>query len=459
VGRYAKQPAADRGLMYYDDSVIEQSTVQKLLWHLLPLLCLLSMAAVLDRLSLGYAAPAIAAALHLNAAQLHRAALAFGLGGILAGLPATWLMLRYGVRRWTAGIAVAWGTIAVAQALVWSPAALTALRLLLGATEVSLVAAMVFCLRGWMPERHRAVAIGAMIAVASFTPLIAAPVSHLLLWIGRWFGITDWRWLFAVEGLPALWLGLHVPAQLPPEPPDAPWLPASERTWLATRLPQGPAEQTARFVGGLRSAAAWRLAAASAAVGLVADGLQVWLPLAMQPNGYVAPWIAAAVMGATALSGTAAAVAAGLRWRESRQWRRALVVGLLAVGGSLAAAGCIPNGIVAMVLLAVAASLLPGLLVLIWTLASGSLPGAAAAAGLGLVAVAGAFGATAAAGLEALCHDAAARCVVLAVACATTAWLVRGLQRSHPAEAAQRRPMPAQDTAARQQPRAGSAPP
>lgn len=421
--------------MYYTDSVIEESTVQKLLWHLLPLLCLLSMAATLNRFSLGYAAGSLGPALGASAGQLAFANNLFCVGYVLASLPAAWFLLRHGARRWLTAMVLTCGALAIGHAMVWNVASLYALHLLLGAAEAGLLPGMMFYLTLWMPPRHRAKAITALVAAAWLVPLFAAEASALLLLLGRWFAISDWRWMFVVEGLPTLWIGLHVAGRMPQAPAEARWLPASERQWLLDQLRGAvPPGAAIRFADGLRSTPMWRLAAALGIVGLVSGNLGMWVPLAMQQVGYVPPGAGAAIMATASVLGVVVAVVAGLALTGRAQCRRGLAVCLALAGVCLGTAAVLPYGIVAVLMLAVIACVAPAIAVLAWVLAPCVLTGAAAAAGFAVLGVAGMVGSFAAGGLAVMQLDVGGRCLLLAAACLAVAWLVRGLDGRHPAK-------------------------
>lgn len=423
--------------MYYDDDVIEQSTEQKLLWHLLPLLCLLSMAATLNRLSLGYAAAALGQELDIGATQLAIAENLFCVGFLVASLPAAWFLLRFGARVWITGIMLATAGFALAHALVWNAASLYAVHLLLGVSEAGLLPAMVFYLAQWMPERNRAKAIAALIGFAAVVPLVAAPGSDLLLLLGRWFGIGDWHFLFAVEGVPTLWLALIVPGILPLAPADAGWLPPSERIWLVDHLRQNlPPEAQTRFADGLRGGSTWKLAAVGGIIGLVGGSLGLWVPLAMQETGYVPPSVGTGIMVAAGAIGAIGAVTAGLVWHSRTQCRRALAFCLALAGICLGMAAVLPFGIGGVLLLAGVAVVAPAILALTWVLGPCLLAGPAAAAGFAVISAAWTVGYFAAAGLAAVLSESGLRCAALAVACLVVAWLARGLDGRHPAELA-----------------------
>ncbi len=411
--------------MYYEDSVIEQNTVHKLLRNLLPMLCLLALANVLDRLDLTYAAPAMDSALRLSSAQLRDANNAFCLGYLLAALPAAGLMLIVGARRWICGIVIAWGVISMAHALVWSTGSLYFLRVLLGMAEANLMPAMVFYLAEWMPPRHRPLPIAAIVAAASLVPFLGEHASNLVLHLPQWFGITDWRWLFLVEGVPAVWLGVHVLDVLPQTPPEAGWLPHPERHWLITQLRERTRLRgTSRFPEGLRSGANWKLAATRLVVGTVAGSLaSMWVPLAMQQTDYLPPSTGSVIMGVASVVGALGALATGLRW-FSRSWlRRALATLLVLAGVSLAAAAVLSSATAAVLLLAFVAAIVPAIVALTWVIAPHVLAGAAAAAGFAVLGMAGTLGEFCSTELGVVRHDATTRCIILALACLVAALL------------------------------------
>jgi ACS family tartrate transporter-like MFS transporter len=421
--------------MYYTDSVIEESAVRMLLWRLLPPLCLLSLADMLNRLSLGYAETAMGAALHLGDMRLRIAINLFSVGYLAAGLPAAWLLLRVGARRWITVIVLVLAGIAIAQALVLNAASLYAVRLLLGVAEASLLPALIFYITQWMPEAHRAKAIAPLIATAALVPILSGPGSDVLLLLGGWFGVSNWLFLFMVEGLATLWLGLHVPGGLPRAPDDRSWLPASERLWLRDQLSGNLAPGTAtRFVRGLRSPSIWKLAAVLGITGLVGGSLGLWVPLAMQPAGYLPPNVGAGIMIAASVIGVAGAAAIGLVAGRRSHWRLALALCLTLAGISLGAAAVLPFGTVAVLMLAIVAATVPPIVALTWVLAPYVVAGDAAAAGFAVLSMAGTLGYFIAPRFAMVRSDAAGRCVVLAVACLVAAWLARGLDGRHPAE-------------------------
>jgi len=423
--------------MYYEDSVIERSTVNKLLWNLLPLLCLLSIGHVLDRLDLTYAAPNMDSALKLTSDEVRSTDTAFYLGWLVAGLPAAAGMLFIGARRWIAAIVIAWGVISMAQAVAWSVGSLEALRFLLGMAEANLMPAMVFFLAEWMPPRHRSLPIAVIVAAAALVPVIGELLANLVQIVPELLRISEWRWLFLVEGIPAVWLGMHVLDVLPQNPPEANFLPHPERHWLIMQLRDGARPPSAsRFRDGLLCMPNWKLAAARVVAASVGASLGIWVPLAMQQTDYLPPATGAEIMDGATVLGALAALVCGLRWNNRLWLRRALAMLLALAGIALLSAALLANATAAVAMIALVTFLMPPIVALTWVLAPYLLAGSAAAAGFALIGMAGALGNLGASILDAVRHDATIRCIILAAACVVAAWLSLVMDRHRMTETA-----------------------
>ena len=440
----------------YDDSIIEHAAVQTVLLRLMPMLCLLSMANILDRMNLAYAAPDMDPSLHLTAAQLHLASDVFFAGYLAAGIPSALALRRLDPRRWLTAIVLAWGTAAVANAFVWNAITLYGIQFLLGAAEAGLMPAILVYLMPWLPARHRGKAIAILLAAGTIMPLAAAPVSQLILLAGRFFGIADWRWLFLVEGLPVVALGLHISLELPRDLAEPRWLTPAQRHWLLTESRRAAAvRRTTRFAEGLQSRPVWRLAALCCATGTAAAVLVVWLPetvrdidlLPRDSGGALAALatvlgtggVLAAGMGASGMAALlpeetwmATAGQTALRWWTARMGRppswltaAAAVLGVLLLGaeaGTGTSAGAAA--------LFCAACIVPGILALAWIAAPRFVAGDAAAAGFTLLNMAVAGGALLGSRLDRLTGSAASSMLVVALACVAAAGLVVRLGRA-----------------------------
>lgn len=228
----------------FAESAMERSVVRKMTLRLLPLLFACYVAAFLDRVNVSFAKLSMLPALGLTQSEYAAGAGIFFIGYFLFEVPSNLVLLRVGARRWIARIMLVWGVVSCCMALTTGPRSFYALRFLLGAAEAGFFPGIIFYLTAWFPRiyRARAVSLFMLAAVSSF--VIGSPLSGLLLEHPA-FGLAGWQWLFIVEGLPSVLLGLVVLAVLPDGPADAAWLSPMEKSWLEQRLQRERAEQGA----------------------------------------------------------------------------------------------------------------------------------------------------------------------------------------------------------------------
>ena len=199
----------------------------------LPLLFILYVVAIIDHVNVGFAKLQMQQALQFSDVVYGLGAGIFFVGYFLFEIPSNMLLARVGARKWIARILIMWGPVAAATAFVQTPMQFYALRFLLGVFEAGLFPGIVLFLTYWFPaeRRTRYIALfmlGMPIAGAIIGPLSAAIMGGMQ---GLW-GLTGWQWMFIVQGLPALFLGLVVLAWLDDKPASARWLSAAEKQQL-----------------------------------------------------------------------------------------------------------------------------------------------------------------------------------------------------------------------------------
>lgn len=208
----------------------------KVAWRLLPMMGLLYLVAYIDRTNIGFAALTMNADLGISATVFGWAAGIFFLGYMLFELPSNIIMEKVGARFWIARIMVSWGIVAGAMMFVQGSWSLIVLRFLLGIAEAGFFPGMILYLTYWFPARYRARYV-AMFAIAMpLSSVIGSPVSALLLQMHGFLGLVGWQWLFLVEALPAILLGILVLRILPDGPKEADFLTPEEKTWLTNEL-------------------------------------------------------------------------------------------------------------------------------------------------------------------------------------------------------------------------------
>lgn len=256
-------------------------TLRKVTFRLIPFLFLLYIVAWLDRVNVGFAALQMNADLGLSAA-----AFGFGSGIFFAGyclfeVPSNIILERVGARRWLARIMVTWGLISVGMMFVREPVSFCVLRFLLGVAEAGFFPGVIYYLSLWYPGPQRARAIAAFMTAIPVTGVVGGPLSGALLGLDGRFGLQGWQWLFLLEGLPAIVLGIVTIFYLTDQPETARWLSEAERNWLVTTL-VNERKEFAHSVSpmiALANGTIWRLGIIFLLAAIGFYGYSFWSPL------------------------------------------------------------------------------------------------------------------------------------------------------------------------------------
>src|SRR5688572_30754001 len=147
-------------------------------------------------------------------------------------------MTRVGARIWIARIMITWGVVSAGMSLVHTPTQLYVMRFLLGMAEAGFTPGIIYYISCWFPKSNRARAMSFFYMGSVLASVIGLPISGSILNMHGIADIAGWRWLFAMEGIPAIILGCLVLLRLPDTPNHATWLSADEKKWLNTRLQQ-----------------------------------------------------------------------------------------------------------------------------------------------------------------------------------------------------------------------------
>lgn len=214
-------------------NTFENKTMGKVTKRLLPFLMLLYLIAYLDRSNISVAALQMNADLGLSAKMYGLGAGLFYVTYILFEIPSNVILVKVGARRWIARIMVTWGLVAVGMAFIRTPEQLYGMRLLLGTAEAGFTPGIIYYLSQWFPSDNRAKAMSYFYIAAALASVIGLPLSGALLELHGVFGFAGWRWLYLIEGIPALILGFVVLKYLPDNIQGAKWLLPEQRKWLS----------------------------------------------------------------------------------------------------------------------------------------------------------------------------------------------------------------------------------
>ncbi|MFF4593530.1 MFS transporter [Amycolatopsis sp. NPDC001319] len=204
----------------------------------MPFLALLYFVNYLDRVNIGFAGPnGMNEDLGLTATAFGFVSGIFFLGYLILEVPSNLALHRFGARRWLARIMITWGVLATVLAFVPNATTLVVLRFLLGVAEAGFFPGIILYLTYWFPAAQRAKAVALFMVAVPVSSAIGSTVSSLLIAGGHGvFGLDGWRFMFLVEGVPAILLAFATWFWLTDKPEDAKWLSADERQWLITEL-------------------------------------------------------------------------------------------------------------------------------------------------------------------------------------------------------------------------------
>ncbi|HRS98325.1 MAG TPA: MFS transporter, partial [Smithella sp.] len=251
-----------------------------------PFMFVLYIVAYLDRVNVGFAA------LQMNA-ELQFSNVVFGLGSgiffigyFLFEIPSNLILHRIGARIWIARIMITWGVIASAMMFVTGPKSFYALRFLLGLAEAGFFPGMILYLTYWFPRKYLARNVALFMTATALAGVVGGPVSGALLEMHGMLGLSGWQWLFLLEGIPAVLLGVAVFFYLPERPEKSAWLPQDEKDWLRERLDlehQDKAnEKEQGLLPTLGSVRVWVLCLIYFTLVVSMYGIAMWMPLMLK---------------------------------------------------------------------------------------------------------------------------------------------------------------------------------
>jgi len=214
------------------------STLKQLNAKIIPFIVICYFVANLDKTNISIAALQMNADLGLSASMYGLGVGMFYISYILFEIPSNVIMTKVGARRWIARIMITWGIVSTGMAFVHSANQLYVMRFLLGMAEAGFAPGIIYYISCWFPKSNRARAMSFFYMGSVAASIIGLPVSGAILNMHGIAEIAGWRWLFALEGIPALVLGVLVLWRLPDTPDHAPWLNPEQKSWLKQRLQQ-----------------------------------------------------------------------------------------------------------------------------------------------------------------------------------------------------------------------------
>jgi len=369
---------------------IEARTIRKLKLRLLPFLFLLYVVAFLDRINIGFAALTMNEELGITPEQYGFVAGIFFVGYFLFEIPSNLLLHRLGARIWIARILIVWGLVAVATGFVDTLNQLYGLRFLLGVAEAGYFPGIVLYLTYWFRQREQAQAIALFLTGLPVASILGAPLSGVILDHVQWLGMSSWRWLLILQGLPAIACGVLCYLVLPSRPAEAKFLTADEKEWIRVSLlheEQRKLEQH-RFsvLQSLRSRRVWHLTAIHFGMMIGLYTLSFWVPqLVKSLSSQYSNTTIGLLVTVPNLVGLVAMVLVSRRSDRTLERRWHAAIAAVTGGVALLGMGTNPSPLLLLVLLSLLAAGVYSYVGPFWALPSEFLTGFAAAAGIALI--------------------------------------------------------------------------
>jgi ACS family tartrate transporter-like MFS transporter len=356
--------------------------------RLTPFLFLLYLTSILDRVNVSYASLEMTRSLHFDNNVLGTGSGIFFLGYVLLEIPGAMLVERWSARKWIARILISWGAFAALTGFIRTAHEFYGARFLLGLAEAGFFPGVLVYVSHWFREEDRAKAVAYFMVGIPVSEIIGAPLSGLLLQV-HWLGIDGWRWLFILEGVPAIVLGMITIFYLTDRPEQARWLTAEQRDWISAELerdrrnkpPSPPLREVLMQPGVILLSFAY--------FGILSAtwGFTLWLPKIMQALSGFSSLKVSLISGIPFV--VEIPVLFWLAWHSDRtgerRWHVAIPVGIGALAFAVFGASANTSVVFAMTLFSIAAAGLHGYRASFWTLPTLSLTGGSAALAVGVI--------------------------------------------------------------------------
>lgn len=262
---------------------IEESTIKKVKWKVIPFCLALYIVNYIDRICIGFGALDMNTELQISNAAFGFLSSAFFIGYFLLEVPSNMCLHKFGARKWMARIIISWGLVTMAMFFAQNYTQVLWLRILLGIAEAGFFPGMIYYFTFWFPAKERAGIIGLFMLAVPFGNFIAAPLSTLIMDNIHWFGLSGWRWMFMLEGGMAVVLGIMAIFYLIDEPSKATWLTTEEKSWLMGQiskendLKKETASFTLREIFSYKKI--WQLGLIYMSIQVTTQSVNYWMPI------------------------------------------------------------------------------------------------------------------------------------------------------------------------------------
>ncbi|HGY1678549.1 TPA: MFS transporter [Acinetobacter baumannii] len=371
------------------DTTVRKSAYRKIAFRLMPFLMLCYFCAYLDRVNVGFAKLQMMSDLQFSEAVYGLGAGIFFIGYFLCEVPSNIVLHKVGARRWIARIMITWGILSGCFAFVQTEWQFYTLRFLLGVAEAGLAPGLLLYLTYWFPSYRRARMTVLWFIAIPISGMIGGPLSGLIMdrmsGVHGWFG---WQWMFVIEAIPTVIVGLLVLAVLKDSVQDANWLTQDEKNLVKQELAQDNQHKEGHasvkeFIADKRL---WLLAGIYFCVVMGQYAITVWLPTLIRNSGISDNWHIGLLTSLPYMCAIVVMILAGRSGDHFQERRWHLIIPMCAGAIALTFATLFASNLtLSLICLCIAASGVLTASSLFWMLPTNFLGGVSAAAGIAAV--------------------------------------------------------------------------
>lgn len=371
------------------DTTVRKSAYRKIAFRLMPFLMLCYFCAYLDRVNVGFAKLQMMSDLQFSEAVYGLGAGIFFIGYFLCEVPSNIVLHKVGARRWIARIMITWGILSGCFAFVQTEWQFYTLRFLLGVAEAGLAPGLLLYLTYWFPSYRRARMTVLWFIAIPISGMIGGPLSGLIMdrmsGVHGWFG---WQWMFVIEAIPTVIVGLLVLAVLKDSVQDANWLTQDEKNLVKQELAQDNLHKEGHasvkeFIADKRL---WLLAGIYFCVVMGQYAITFWLPTLIRNSGISDNWHIGLLTSLPYMCAIVVMILAGRSGDHFQERRWHLIIPMCAGALALTFATLFASNLtLSLICLCIAASGVLTASSLFWMLPTNFLGGVSAAAGIAAV--------------------------------------------------------------------------
>lgn len=373
-------------------SQVQTAVIKKAFIRLMPILLLSYVLAYLDRVNISFAALTMREDLGLTAQFFGMGAGLFFLGYFIFEIPSNLFLTKVGARRWISRIMITWGAISACMAFVTGDVSFITMRFLLGAAEAGFFPGIILYLTFWFPKDYRSRIIAVFMLSIPLSLAVGAPISTALLGFDGMLGLHGWQWLFIIEGIPTVLVGIIFLILMPDSPKDAKWLTDSEKNIILDILESEKQEVAKKFdsnaTAALKQPIIWILAFIYISNVTANIGLSSFLPLIIKEQGDFTNLQIGWITSIPYFVGVVGSLLFGFLSDKFKIPFTLLFIAISITGFGLIGSGYLySEGIIALAIIAISVAGIGiyGFKAPFWTLPSLFLTGAAAATGIALI--------------------------------------------------------------------------